>query len=243
MLFEIMNPNARGVDRLFNEEDRQKLKDIGSQLNEFLEDLTAEENDIKYGYITSSQTFMVPNNPKLADALHPAKLGDNKLLNLFADAMISQVAGGMRTKLAQNLSEEMKSFNRKLCEKQRKNIGAPGVVNNQSMNASSSNGGLMNSSASQSLLNEPDAAPDMKKKPQASENVAPEAPVHRGDTLKINNEFIVMKKRVGSLAEMKPITLTIDVISNLPPSIKPVGDFEMGPICKEDLERSRKERK
>jgi hypothetical protein len=46
--------------------------------------------------------------------------------------------------------------------------------------------------------------------------VQPETVVHRGDTLKINNEFILMKKKVGSLAEMKPITLTIDVISNLP---------------------------
>lgn len=89
------------------------------------------------------------------------------------------------------------------------------------MNASSSNGGLMNSSASQSLLNE---EIDTKKKPIISENVAPEVIVHRGDTLKINNEFIVMKKKVGSLTEMKPITLTIDVISNLPQNVKTVPD-------------------
>jgi hypothetical protein len=54
MLFEIMNPLARGIDRLFNEEDRMKLRDISSQINDFLEDLTAEENDIKNGYISRS---------------------------------------------------------------------------------------------------------------------------------------------------------------------------------------------
>jgi hypothetical protein len=113
----------------------------------------------------------------------------------------------------------MKSFNRRLFERQRKHLGAPGVVNNQSLNASSSNGGLMNSSASQSLLNE---EIDTKKNP-TSENVAPEVIRGGGDTLKINNEFIVMKKKVGSLTEMKPITLTIDVISNLPHNIKTVS--------------------
>lgn len=51
--FEIMNPNARGVDRLFNEEDRVKFTTIKSALEEFLEDITAEENDMHNGYISS----------------------------------------------------------------------------------------------------------------------------------------------------------------------------------------------
>jgi hypothetical protein len=71
--------------------------------------------------------------------------------------------------------------------------GAPGVVNNQSMNASSSNGGLINSSASQSVLNDPSDEAATKPEKKKHENVSPELaplPQRGGETLKINNEFI-----------------------------------------------------
>ena len=55
-----MNPNAKGIDRLFNEEDRSKLRTIGLQINEFLDDLTAEENDMMYGYVSKASTVKVP---------------------------------------------------------------------------------------------------------------------------------------------------------------------------------------
>ena len=65
--FEIMNPASTGIDRLFNEEDRTKLRTITNQLNDYLTDITAEENDQKYGYISKASTLLVPDNPVLAN--------------------------------------------------------------------------------------------------------------------------------------------------------------------------------
>lgn len=55
-----MNNEARGIERLFNDEDRKKLKDINGELHEFLDDLTAEENDLRYGYINGANAMQVP---------------------------------------------------------------------------------------------------------------------------------------------------------------------------------------
>jgi hypothetical protein len=59
---------------------------------------------------------MVPNNPKVLESLHSPiglhQFGGNRMLEAFSDALMVQVSGGMRTRLAQDISEEMKHFNR-----------------------------------------------------------------------------------------------------------------------------------
>ena len=80
--FEIMNPNAKGYERLFNEEERTKLKGLEKNLKDFLTDLTAEENDIKYGYINGSNTAKVTNQGNLMDS--KLKLMGNITNNLMA---------------------------------------------------------------------------------------------------------------------------------------------------------------
>lgn len=60
-----MDPSVKGIDRLLNEEDRAKLRGIEGQLKEYLDDLTAEDNDVKYGYVGAKTTEAVPSNPAL----------------------------------------------------------------------------------------------------------------------------------------------------------------------------------
>jgi hypothetical protein len=49
--FEIMNARARGIEQLFNEEDRNKIKGMQEQIRGYLEDITTENND-QYGYLS-----------------------------------------------------------------------------------------------------------------------------------------------------------------------------------------------
>lgn len=94
-------------------------------------------------------------------------------MEALAEGMRVQLSGGYRTKIAQDMSEEMKEFNRKLIEKQRgKGVvaAATAVQGNQSMNASSSNGGLANT-ASGMLLEEKKGNAQPGKEEGKSENV------------------------------------------------------------------------
>lgn len=53
-----------------------------------------------------------------------------------------------------------------------------------------------------------------------------------------------MKKRVGSLTEMHPLTLTIDAITALPESIKVISESEEQPCYTfEELNEIRRRRK
>jgi hypothetical protein len=50
-LFDIMDPNAKGIDRLLKEDDKVMLLSIKNKISEELKDLTSQENDTKHGYI------------------------------------------------------------------------------------------------------------------------------------------------------------------------------------------------
>lgn len=57
--FEIMDPKAKGFQRLINPDDRTKLRNINQMIGAFLEDITTEENDMQYGYISGANTIKV----------------------------------------------------------------------------------------------------------------------------------------------------------------------------------------
>jgi len=59
-LFDIMDPSARGIDRLLKDDDKVILMSIKNKIDDELKDLTTHENDIKYGYITKRNAVSVP---------------------------------------------------------------------------------------------------------------------------------------------------------------------------------------
>jgi hypothetical protein len=69
-------------------------------------------------------------------------------------------------------------------------------------------------------------SPELKQE-APSENIAPDTYQASVDQLKISHDFIALKKRISSLAEMNPLTLTIEAISNLPKTINPVPKEEL----------------
>lgn len=56
-LFDIMDPQAKGFDRLLKEDDKQQLLALRSKLDEELKDLTTAENDVRYGYISKKNAI------------------------------------------------------------------------------------------------------------------------------------------------------------------------------------------
>ena len=50
-LFDIMDPDAKGIDRLLKEDDKLMLLSIKNKISEELKDLTSQDNDTKHGYI------------------------------------------------------------------------------------------------------------------------------------------------------------------------------------------------
>jgi hypothetical protein len=59
-LFDFMDPNAKGIDRLLKEDDKVMLLSIKNKINEELKDLTSQENDTKNGYIAKKNAVYVP---------------------------------------------------------------------------------------------------------------------------------------------------------------------------------------
>jgi hypothetical protein len=72
-------------------------------------DLTAEENDARYGYISRVNTKLVPINQTVSKAATPNLLSvlnggsthlGNKLIDMMAENLMTQLGGGMRTQVA-----------------------------------------------------------------------------------------------------------------------------------------------
>lgn len=93
-----MNPSAKGLERLFNDEDRRKLRAINDALRDHLEDVTAEDNDFKYGYVSGASTAQVPVNRGFKEVHTEATSGS--LMNKFAHGLMEALAGGTRTLVA-----------------------------------------------------------------------------------------------------------------------------------------------
>ena len=85
---------------------------IKNKINDELKDLTTSENDIKYGYISKRNAVNIPAQPL------PGQIG---LTNVkFADDLIAQMASGMKSMIAHQMSEDIRHFSNKMIEKKRK---------------------------------------------------------------------------------------------------------------------------
>jgi hypothetical protein len=60
------------------------LKSIGDKLREHLEDINAEENDMRYGYISGANTVRVP-----ISNIENMSSGGLNLMSKFADGLMA----------------------------------------------------------------------------------------------------------------------------------------------------------
>ena len=130
-----MDPLAKGFKRLINQDDRDKLMAINREIGDFLEDITTEENDMQYGYLSGANTIKVSTS---AGEFGASPLFSNSRLPPVANIMMQSLADGVRTLVAQQMSDEIRSFSKRLIERKRNGLGKMGI---------SASGSLVNVSA------------------------------------------------------------------------------------------------